>query len=416
VKKVVIAASKKRASSSSPAPTFDLGLGVTALLTRVRRRRVRRVARTYGVTFDDDEDDDAISISGDSHGAPTRYASSDCETSPGPHVDHGKTTLVDACCARAAFQRRAVRSSVMDSNDQERERGITILASASIDWKGVRINLSTRPGTRLRQSSGPDDGRRRVAARRPAERPSLRRLRLSKASARTCRRSCRQQGRPAPTRAPPSARRDRAALHGPGDGIHHLEFTSCRRGREGRAMIGWHARVRRHLARCSTPSWRRAGADGDPDAPLQALVTNLDASDYLGRLPSDASSTACCAAARPCPARRGDTEGQPPVRRRSLSSWRSPASDAKKPHGGPAICSSSPASPRSRSATPSRRGDPRPLLASWSTSRVRIRCVNTSPLAGKTRSVPDQPSSAANASTRGARQRSIRVTPPTRPT
>jgi len=48
------------------------------------------------------------------------------------HVDHGKTTLIDA---------------VMDSNDQERERGITILAkAASVEWDGVRINLVDTPG------------------------------------------------------------------------------------------------------------------------------------------------------------------------------------------------------------------------------------------------------------------------------
>ena len=65
------------------------------------------------------------------------------------HVDHGKTTLVDALLrATGTFAaHQAVVDRVMDSNDQERERGITILAkAASITWKGVKINLVDTPG------------------------------------------------------------------------------------------------------------------------------------------------------------------------------------------------------------------------------------------------------------------------------
>src|SRR6185503_2730525 len=65
------------------------------------------------------------------------------------HVDHGKTTLVDAMLrATGTFAaHQALVERVLDSNDQERERGITILAkAASIHWKGVKINLVDTPG------------------------------------------------------------------------------------------------------------------------------------------------------------------------------------------------------------------------------------------------------------------------------
>src|SRR5881397_863531 len=65
------------------------------------------------------------------------------------HVDHGKTTLVDAMLrATGVFAaHQALVERVMDSNDQERERGITILAkAASVTWKGVKINLVDTPG------------------------------------------------------------------------------------------------------------------------------------------------------------------------------------------------------------------------------------------------------------------------------
>ncbi|HET9600097.1 MAG TPA: GTP-binding protein, partial [Acidimicrobiales bacterium] len=65
------------------------------------------------------------------------------------HVDHGKTTLVDGLLRSTGVfaAHQAVVERVMDSNDQERERGITILAkAASIMWRGVKINLVDTPG------------------------------------------------------------------------------------------------------------------------------------------------------------------------------------------------------------------------------------------------------------------------------
>ena len=65
------------------------------------------------------------------------------------HVDHGKTTLVDQLLQQSGTldMRNVPQERVMDSNDLEKERGITILSkNTSIKWNDYRINIVDTPG------------------------------------------------------------------------------------------------------------------------------------------------------------------------------------------------------------------------------------------------------------------------------
>src|SRR5512141_1761758 len=65
------------------------------------------------------------------------------------HVDHGKTTLVDAMLRQSGVFRanELLVDRVMDSMDLEREKGITILAkNTAVSWQGIKINIVDTPG------------------------------------------------------------------------------------------------------------------------------------------------------------------------------------------------------------------------------------------------------------------------------
>ncbi len=211
------------------------------------------------------------------------------------HVDHGKTTLVDAMLgATGVFQAHQERvDRVMDSNDQERERGITILAkAASVEWKGTRINLVDTPGHadfggEVERALAMVDGVLLLVDAAEGPMPQTRYV-LSKALA---------LGLPSVVVINkvdrPDARVDEVIdeiyelFFSLDAGDDHIEFPIVSTvAREGRAIVGIGVPgPDADLAPLLDTIIESIGASsGNPAAPLQALVTNLDASDYLGRL------------------------------------------------------------------------------------------------------------------------------------
>ncbi|MGQ0742813.1 MAG: translational GTPase TypA [Acidimicrobiales bacterium] len=211
------------------------------------------------------------------------------------HVDHGKTTLVDAILRQTGVLRshNQTPDRVMDSGDQERERGITILAkAASVRWGDIKINLVDTPGHadfggEVERALAMVDGVLLLVDAAEGPLPQTRYV-LSKAVAADL---------PAVVVLNKVDRAD-ARTEEVLDEIyqlfmdlevpdHHIEFPVISAvAREGRAMIGVGLPPPdATLAPLLDAIVRTIPAPlGDPAAPLQALVTNLDASDYLGRL------------------------------------------------------------------------------------------------------------------------------------
>ena len=211
------------------------------------------------------------------------------------HVDHGKTTLVDAMLSAAgvfaAHETRVDR--VMDSDDQERERGITILAkAASITWGDTKINLVDTPGHadfggEVERALTLVDGVLLLVDAAEGPMPQTRYV-LSKALA---------GGLPAVVVVNKVDRSD-ARTEEVVDEVYELFFDLDAEdhsidfpifsaiAREGAAVAGAGIPTSEDdLAPLLDAIVDTIPAPtGDPDAPLQALVTSLDASDYLGRL------------------------------------------------------------------------------------------------------------------------------------
>ena len=211
------------------------------------------------------------------------------------HVDHGKTTLVDAMLTAAGVfsDHETPTDRVMDSSDQERERGITILAkAASILWKGTKINIVDTPGHsdfggEVERALAMVDGVLLLVDAAEGPMPQTRYV-LSKALTRSL---------PAVVVINKVDRAD-ARAEEVADEIyqlffdldaaeHHIEFPIVSSiARMGRSMlgVGMPPEDSDLTAVLDTIVKTIPPPPGDSDAPLQAIVTNLDASDYLGRL------------------------------------------------------------------------------------------------------------------------------------
>ena len=210
------------------------------------------------------------------------------------HVDHGKTTLVDALLRStgtfAAHQQ--VVDRVMDSDDQERERGITILAKAAqITYKGVSINLVDTPGHAdfggdVERALHSGDGVVLLVAAAEGPLPQTRYV-LSKAM---------EANLPAVVVLNKVDRQDARPEEVLGEveqlfldlakNDDHLGFQVVSAvAREGRSMVGvGMPAADANLEPLLECMLALPEPKSDPNGVLQALVTNLDASDYLGRL------------------------------------------------------------------------------------------------------------------------------------
>jgi GTP-binding protein len=211
------------------------------------------------------------------------------------HVDHGKTTLVDTLLrstgAFAAHQ--ALVDRVMDSDDQERERGITILAKAArINWGDTLINLVDTPGHadfggEVERALALVDGIVLLVDAAEGPLPQTRYV-LSKALGLglpvilVINKVDRGDARP--DEVLEEVEQLFLDLASSDDQLGFPVISAV--AREGRAMMGIGMPAPDADLSCllNTILETVPAPTGDPTAPLTALVTNLDASDYLGRL------------------------------------------------------------------------------------------------------------------------------------
>jgi len=209
------------------------------------------------------------------------------------HVDHGKTSLVD-CLLRQSGEFRAsqlVGDCILDSNELERERGITILAkNIALHYKGVKINLIDTPGHadfggEVERVLRMADGALVLVDSAEGPMPQTRYV-LSKAL------ECRLKPIVVVSKIDRSDARPHEVLNevfdlfldlGAEDHLHDFPhiFASAREGyaTDDPAKRGESVQPLLDLVLDTIP-----GPEIDADSPLQMLVTTLDWSDYVGRI------------------------------------------------------------------------------------------------------------------------------------
>ncbi len=210
------------------------------------------------------------------------------------HVDHGKTTLVDAMLHQSGAFRanERVAERAMDSNELERERGITILAkNTAVHYHDLLINIVDTPGHadfggEVERTLSMVDGVVLLVDASEGPLPQTRFV-LGKAFARGLPPIVVINKIDRPGRAGGgSAQRDLRSVHRPRRVRSPARLSGDLHERQARARRRSISRSRaKTCGRSSTPSSSTCPPPmGSLDAPLQILVANLDSSDYLGRI------------------------------------------------------------------------------------------------------------------------------------
>ncbi|XZE32781.1 translational GTPase TypA [Pirellulaceae bacterium SH501] len=209
------------------------------------------------------------------------------------HVDHGKTTMVD-CLLKQSGQFRDSQlqgERILDSNDLERERGITILSkNIAIEYKGVKINLIDTPGHadfggEVERVVRMADGALVLMDAAEGPMPQTRFV-LSKALEVGVKPIVVINKIDRPDARCDEVIEEALMLLCDLGGEHYMDhfdviFAS---GRSGYATLDWKTPGENMVPLLDMMLEKIPGPDVEPDAPLQLLVTNLDWSDYVGRI------------------------------------------------------------------------------------------------------------------------------------
>ena len=209
------------------------------------------------------------------------------------HVDHGKTTMVD-CLLKQSGQFRDSQlqgERILDSNDLERERGITILSkNIALEYNGIKINLIDTPGHadfggEVERVVRMADGALVLIDAAEGTMPQTRFV-LSKAL------ECGVKPIVVVNKIDrPDARCDEVVeealmLLVDLGGEHYMDHFDViyASGRSGYATLDWRTPGQNMVPLLDMMLEKIPGPDVEPEAPLQLLVTNLDWSDYVGRI------------------------------------------------------------------------------------------------------------------------------------
>jgi len=209
------------------------------------------------------------------------------------HVDHGKTTMVD-CLLKQSGQFRDSQlqgERILDSNDLERERGITILSkNIALEYKGIKINLIDTPGHadfggEVERVVRMADGALVLIDAAEGTMPQTRFV-LSKAL------ECGVKPIVVVNKIDrPDARCDEVVEEalmllvdlGGEEYMDNFDVIYAS-GRSGYATLDWKVPGDSMIPLLDMMLEKIPGPDVEPEAPLQLLVTNLDWSDYVGRI------------------------------------------------------------------------------------------------------------------------------------